>query len=300
MATLREIRRRITGVKSTQQITKAMKMVAAAKLRKAQEMILNIRPYSNKMIELLYTLAGKIDKSISPLLMERGTKHVTLIVVTSDRGLCGSFNSNLIRNAVEFINSDLITFFESNNLDLICIGKKGNDFFSRRNYPIKEKYIGLFSNLQFSLSKQIIQKVTQTFLSRGTDKVYIIYNEFKSIISQKIKIEQILPIPESQIKTVKLKESRFIEYVDFIYEPNIEEILSKILPQHLNIFMWRILLESNASELGARMTAMDNATENAKELIRLLSLSYNRARQASITKELLEIVAGADALKESA
>lgn len=300
MATLREIRRRISGVKSTQQITKAMKMVAAAKLRKAQEAIINIRPYSNKMTKLLHTLAGKIDKSISPLLMERETKHVTLIIVTSDRGLCGSFNSNLIRSAVDFIQSDLATYFESKNLDLICIGKKGNDFFSKRHYPVREKHLGLFSDLQFSSAKEIIQKVTKSFLSCDTDKVYVVYNEFKSIISQKIKIEQILPIPESQIEPGESKESKFIEYVDFIYEPNKEEILTKILPQHLNILIWRVFLESNASEQGARMTAMDNATENAKELIRLLSLSYNRARQASITKELLEIVGGADALKESA
>ncbi|MBM4175753.1 MAG: ATP synthase F1 subunit gamma [Ignavibacteria bacterium] len=300
MATLREIRRRITGVKSTQQITKAMKMVAAAKLRKAQEAILNIRPYSNKMADLLHSLPGKIDKSISPLLMERETKNVTLIIVTSDRGLCGSFNSNLIRSAAELIQTEFSSYRESGNLNLMCIGKKGSDFFSKRNYQVKEKYLGIFSDLQFSSAKEIIQKVTNSFLNGTTDKVYVIYNEFKSIISQKIKVEQILPIPETHQAEKNEKESKYNEYVDFIYEPSKEEILTKILPQHLNILMWRVLLESNASEHGARMTAMDNATENAKELIRLLSLSYNRARQASITKELLEIVAGADALKESA
>ncbi len=300
MATLREIRRRITGVKSTQQITKAMKMVAAAKLRKAQEAILNIRPYSNKMADMLHSLAGKIDKSISPLLMEREANHVTLIIVTSDRGLCGSFNSNLIRSAADLIQTDFSSYHESGNLNLICIGKKGNDFFSKRNYQVKEKYVGLFSDLQFTSAKEIVQKATNSFLNGSTDKVYVIYNEFKSIISQKIKVEQILPIPETFQAEQNEKDSKYIEYVDFIYEPSKEEILTKILPRHLNILMWRVLLESNASEHGARMTAMDNATENAKELIRLLSLSYNRARQASITKELLEIVAGADALKESA
>lgn len=298
MATLREIRRRIIGIKSTQQITKAMKMVAAAKLRKSQEAMFNIRPYSNKMNELLQHLSGKIDTSVNPLLSERETKKVSVIVVSSDRGLCGSFNSNLFRHVVEFIKNDLREYYESDALEIICIGRKAFDFFSKREFNIISKYVGLFNNLNYSISHEIVNKITTAYLGKSTDKVFVIYNEFRSIINQQIRIIQLLPIPkENELK--KAKESKFINLIDYIYEPQREPILNRLLPKHLDIQMWRVLLESNASEQAARMTAMDNATENAKELIRILSISYNRARQASITKELLEIVAGADALKES-
>lgn len=296
MATLREIRRRIVGIKSTQQITKAMKMVAAARLRRAQEAILNFRPYANTISNILDNLVSNLSELNNPLITGREVKKVTLVVVTSDRGLCGSFNSNLLRFSEEFIKTELKEFYESNNLDIICIGKKGNDYFTRRKYPVKEGYVNFFASMNFEKAIKIIGKLTQDFIFGKTDKVIFIYNEFKSVISQVIKTTQILPIlveRKEEIRTEKLKP-----IIEFIYEPDKEKILNTLLPKYLEVQFWRILLESNAAEQGARMTAMDNATENAKELLKVLSLSYNKARQAAITKELLEIVAGADAMKE--
>lgn len=296
MATLREIRRRIVGIKSTQQITKAMKMVAAARLRRAQEAILNFRPYANTISNILDNLVSNLSELNNPLITGREVKKVTLVVVTSDRGLCGSFNSNLLRFSEEFIKTELKEFYESNNLDIICIGKKGNDYFTRRKYPVKEGYVNFFASMNFEKAIEIIGKLTQDFIIGKTDKVIFIYNEFKSVISQVIKTTQILPIlveRKEEIRTEKLKP-----IIEFIYEPDREKILNTLLPKYLEVQFWRILLESNAAEQGARMTAMDNATENAKELLKVLSLSYNKARQAAITKELLEIVAGADAMKE--
>lgn len=296
MATLREIRRRIVGIKSTQQITKAMKMVAAARLRRAQEAILNFRPYANTISNILDNLVSNLSELNNPLITGREVKKVTLVVVTSDRGLCGSFNSNLLRFSEEFIKTELKEFYENNNLDIICIGKKGYDYFTRRKYPVKEGYLNFFASMNFEKAIEILGKLTQDFFLGKSDKVILIYNEFKSVISQVIKTTQILPIlveRKEEIRTDKLKP-----IIEFIYEPDNEKILNTLLPKYLEVQFWRILLESNAAEQGARMTAMDNATENAKELLKILSLSYNKARQAAITKELLEIVAGADAMKE--
>lgn len=296
MATLREIRRRIVGIKSTQQITKAMKMVAAARLRRAQEAILNFRPFANTISNLLNQLFSYTENYENVLLRVRDPKKITVVVVTSDRGLCGSFNSNLLRYTEELLKIEYKNYLDSKNLNLVCIGKKGADYFTRRNYPIQEKYVNFFSSLSYENSVNIIHKLTTDFVSGKTDKVIVVYNEFKSVISQVIRTVQILPILIEQKEEATSK--KFHEIVDFIFEPEKEKILNSLLPKYLEVQMWRILLESNASEQGARMTAMDNATENAKELIKILSLSYNRARQAAITKELLEIVAGADALKE--
>ncbi len=296
MATLREIRRRIVGIKSTQQITKAMKMVAAARLRRAQDAILNFRPYANTISNLLNQLFSHSENYENILLQEREPKKTTIVVVTSDRGLCGSFNSNLLRYTEELLKTEYKSYLDSKNLNLVCIGKKGADYFTRRNYPVQEKYVNFFSSLSYENSLNVINKLAADFVSGKTDKVIVVYNEFKSVISQVIKTIQILPILIEKKETESTK--KFHEIIDFIYEPEKEKILNSLLPKYLEVQMWRILLESNASEQGARMTAMDNATENAKELIRILSLSYNRARQAAITKELLEIVAGADALKE--
>ncbi len=296
MATLREIRRRIVGIKSTQQITKAMKMVAAARLRRAQEAILNFRPYANTISGLLDNLASNLAELNNILISGREVKRVTLVVVTSDRGLCGSFNSNLLRFTEDYIKTNLKNFYETNNLDIICIGKKGNDFFTKRKFPVKESYLNIFANLNYEKAVEIVHKLTQDFIIGHTDKVIFVYNEFRSVISQVAKIQQILPILIE--KKEKVKETRFQPIIEFIYEPEKEKILNNLLPKYLEVQTWRILLESNASEQGARMTAMDNATENAKELLKILSLSYNKARQAAITKELLEIVAGADAMKE--
>lgn len=293
MATLRDIKRRIVGVKNTQQITKAMKMVAAARLRRAQENILNARPYSKKISEVLQSLLI-IEKSFNNLLFtEREVKKVAVVVVTSDRGLCGSFNMNIIRTAEELIKNQLADFYTQNNIILYCVGKKGNDHFTKRDYKVVGSYPGIFSHLKFEFASNLMKELTTKYVAGEIDKVFVIYNEFRSVIQQKTTVEQLLPI-----KPFDSSSSELIG-VDYIYEPNKTKIIETLLPKHLNAQMWRFLLESYAAELGARMTAMDMATENAKELIRTLQLTYNKERQASITKEILEIVSGANALKES-
>jgi F-type H+-transporting ATPase subunit gamma len=298
VATLKEIRRRLAGVKSTQKITKAMKMVAAAKLRHAQDALVSTRPYARKMNELLRRLVAEIDLSIHPLLKEREVKHVLLVVVSGDRGMCGAFNGNVIKAAVDHINSQYQNLLkEPDGVRIVTIGKKSTDFFSKRNYNLFAKHNGIFGGLQFGNAQAIIQHIADHYLKGDYDKVEVVYNEFKSVIQQRIVIEQVLPIPPKQIQ--EAKDLHALAQVDYIYEPSIGEIINALLPKHLAFQMWRILLESSTSEEGARMTAMSNATENAKELIRDLTLSYNKERQASITKELLEIVSGAEALKKA-
>lgn len=293
MATLRDIKRRIKGVKNTQQITKAMKMVAAARLRRAQENIINSRPYSRKISEVLSHLL-KIEKNINnPLITERKVENVALIVITSDRGLCGSFNINAIRFAEEFINNELSDLNNKGKVKLYCLGKKGNDHFTRRNYNVTGSYPGIFSHLKFEFASGLVRELTHKYLSGEIDKVLVVFNEFKSVIQQKTVIEQLLPIKPFEESTSD------INYSDYIYEPDKAGIINSMLPKHLNAQMWRYLLESFAAELGARMTAMDMATENARELIRSLNLTYNKERQASITREIIEIVSGANALKGS-
>lgn len=298
MATLRDIRKRIIGVKSTQKITKAMKMVAAAKLRRAQDSILSARPYARKMNELLRHLASAIDLSSHPLFSVRTVSRVAVVVITSDRGLCGSFNSNITRAAVTYLNINYKEILDTHNVKLVCVGKKGLDYFLKQNYKVVSKYVGIFSELRFSHAQTIVSELVEGFLKGEYDRVEVIYNEFKTVMQQRIAIEQFLPIPTETIsEQSQLKKMRLL--VDYIYEPSSKEIISALIPKHINFQMWRMLLESNAAEQAARMTAMDNATTNASELIRLLQLSYNKARQASITKELLEIVSGAEALKKA-
>ncbi len=295
MATLREIRGRIGGIRNTQKITKAMKMVAAAKLRRAQDAIIAARPYSRKMKELLGQLVAQADAQSHPLLTAREMKNVLLVVVTADRGLCGAFNSNLIKTANEHIKKNYSHLLATPNaLRMITVGKKGFDFFSKRDTKIYSKHVGIFSSLEFNTARAIVREVTEGYLSGEFDKVEVIYNEFKSVISQKPVVEQFLPIPSQESAGNATGAS-----LDYIYEPSSKEILADLLPKHLNFQMWRVLLESNAAEQGAKMTAMSNATENAKELMRVLTLFYNKARQAGITKELLEIVSGAEALKKA-
>jgi len=292
MATLREIRSRITGVKNTQKITKAMKMVAASRLRRAQEAIVSTRPYARKLGELLRHLVTKVDVNLNPLLVGRNPRAVLLVVVTADRGLCGSFNSNIIKAAAHRLGTqgDIVT-------QVMTLGRKGSEYFGRRKYDVVSKHSGIFSDLDFDHARSFVQEISEGYLEGKFDKVEIIYNEFKSVIQQKIVVEQFLPIPPEE--TQQSKDFKGLSQVEYIYEPSSAEIVNALVPRHLNFQMWRILLESNAAEQGARMTAMDNATENAKELIRDLTLKFNNARQASITKELLEIVSGAEALKAS-
>jgi F-type H+-transporting ATPase subunit gamma len=294
MATLREIKRRISGIKSTQKITKAMKMVATAKLRRAQDNIISARPYARKMNDLLRHLVTKIDPGLHPLLAQRKAENILLVVVTGDRGLCGAFNSNIIRKTIELIETKYKENYANGNLKLMCIGKKGQMLFSKRVYTILEDWVGIFNNLQFHHAQDIAKTIIDAYVETKFDLVEVIYNEFKSIIQQRIITEQFLPIPPEDYLT----QSKIKSKIDYIYEPNAPEIINNLIPKHLNIQMWRILLESNAAEQGARMSAMDNANENAKELIETLNLQYNKARQASITKEILEITSGANALME--
>jgi F-type H+-transporting ATPase subunit gamma len=294
MATLRDIRGRIKGVKNIQQITKAMKMVAAARLRRAQENIVNAKPYTKKIAEMLQHLLS-IEKNFNnPLITEREVKKIALIVVTSDRGLCGGFNMNVIRKAEELANVEYSSYNNSGNLVLYCIGKKGNDYFTKRNYNVVGSYSGIFSQLKFEFASSLVKELTGKFVAGEIDKVMIVFNEFKSVIQQKNVVEQFLPI-----KPFDVSDNSSLNNADYIYEPGKMDIINILLPKHLNSQMWTVLLDSYAAELGARMTAMDMATENAKELIRSLNLKYNKARQASITTEILEIVSGANALKES-
>jgi F-type H+-transporting ATPase subunit gamma len=292
VATLREIRRRITGVKSTQKITRAMKMIAAARLRRAQEAIVSTRPYARKLGALLRDLATKVDPSLNPLLVTREVKTVLLVVVTGDRGLCGSFNSNLIKAAVQHLYAQ-----EGVGVKVLTVGKKGSEYFGKRNYVVVAKHSGLFQALDFQHARAIVDEITRGYLIGEFDRVDVIYNEFKSVIQQRIVVEQVLPIPQEQITPAK--DLRALSQVDYIYEPSSTEIVNSLIPRHLNFQLWRVLLESNAAAQGAQMTAMDNATENAAELIRDLTLKFNNARQASITKELLEVVSGAEALTKA-
>lgn len=292
MATLRDIKLRIKGVKSTQQITKAMKMVAAAKLRRAQERVMNARPYAREIGNLIARLVSEDDLVNNPYIAPRDVKSVALVIVTADRGLCGAFNSNLIKESQRYLNEELL----SKNITpyLYCIGKKGLDFFNRTQADFIGKKPGIFQALNLEAAFLIARDLIDGYLNNKYDKVTIIYNEFKSIIQQKIVIEDFLPVPVlSNENDSKLKAA------NYIYEPEQKMIFNSLLPKHLNGQIWRILLESNSSELAARMTAMDNATTNAKELIRTLQLKFNRERQAAITKEILEVVSGANALKES-
>ncbi|HVO74838.1 MAG TPA: ATP synthase F1 subunit gamma [Ignavibacteriaceae bacterium] len=287
MATLRDIRARIKGVQNTQQITKAMKMVAAAKLRRAQERVVNARPYARKISETLAHLITEEDLKSNPYLSRREAKNTAVVVVTADRGLCGAFNANIIKESIKQLDEYSNT---ASQVHIFCIGRKAAEFFSKRNSNISAKKIGIFSELKFEDALLITDEITGNFLNGIFDRVILVYNEFKSIIQQKIRVEQFLPFPLDN-------NSAEEKNIDYIYEPDRQFIFNYLLPKHLRAQIWRILLESNAAELAARMTAMDNATTNAKELIRTLQLKYNKERQAAITKEILEIVSGANALK---
>ncbi len=293
MATLRDIRQRIVGVKNTQKITKAMKMVAAAKLRRATDAITQARPYSRKMAELLGYLVGKTDTTKFPEMEVRTAQNVAIVVITADRGLCGAFNTNVIKMAVNHINTKHAEKYAAGNVKIICVGKKSFEFFSKRKYNVVGKHVGIFNGLNFSTAKTIATEIIGGFLQGEYDTVEIVSNEFKSAAQQKLVVEQILPIVPAKVN------AKAYAGVDYIYEPSSDEIISTLVPKHLNFQIWRVLLDSNAAEQGARMAAMENASTNAKELIRVLQLTYNKARQAAITKELLEIVSGAEALKKA-
>jgi F-type H+-transporting ATPase subunit gamma len=290
MATLRDIKNRIVGVKSTQKITRAMKMIATAKLRGAQQRIIGARPYANKIGEMLSRLAADDSLQTNPFFAERTVKKVCAVVVTADRGLCGAFNTNIIREATSYIKEELNN---ENSVSVFTLGKKATEYFSRRNYNIEGKIVGLFSTLEYQSTLQLYNDLVPKYLNGEIDKIVLIYNEFVSMIQQRIVRVQLLPVPfVSDDKEEKTS-------ANYIFEPDQISIFQSLIPKHLKVQIWRALLESNAAELSARMTAMDNATTNAQELIRSLNLTYNKERQAAITKEILEIVSGANALKAS-
>jgi len=297
MATLRDIKSRIKGVTNTQQITKAMKMVSAARLRRAQENIINARPYSRKIAEVLSNLIAVEKGSANPLFEEREVESIAIVVVTSDRGLCGSFNMNVIRSVEELINEKYDHLKSNGKLALYCVGKKGVDHFKKRDYKLTGSYPGIFSDLNFEFASTLTTELKQKFLNREYDKVVVVYNEFKSVIQQVTIHKQILPISPFESESNEHLEQ--LKTVDFIFEPDKKSIIDSLLPRHLKAQVWTSLLDSYAAELGARMTAMDMATENAKEMIRTLNILYNKERQAAITTEISEIVSGANALKDA-
>jgi len=291
MARYREIRGRIVGIENTAKITQAMKMVAAAKLRRAQDAIIAARPYGRKLQEILQYLATNMETAVSPLLAERDVERVCLVVVAADRGLCGPFNTNVLRAATTLINGPLAEFQAAGKLDMVTIGKRAVDFFAKRNVNVVSAWPGIFNVLEFSTARTIVDELRNGFIERKYDQVLVVYNEFKSVVKQNVVEMQLLPIPRMEV-------SDTAPLLDYIFEPSQDELLDALLPKHLNTQFWNVLLESNAAEQGARMTAMENATQNSKELVRTLRLQYNKARQEAITKEILEIVSGAEALSQ--
>jgi F-type H+-transporting ATPase subunit gamma len=294
MANLRDIRNRIGSVNNTQQITKAMKMVAAAKLRKAQDRMVQTRPYALKIQNVVGRLALGSEINNPLLRTSDEVNNILIIVVGSDRGLCGGFNNNLFKEIEKSIDKNFVAQRANDTLSLITIGKKATVHFSKRKYNVVAKYPGFFDQLEYDASSAIMNNTIEEFINGSFDEVYIAYNEFKSVIAQNRIIDKILPIDP---KTVSGNES--VESIDYIFEPSSTEILDQLLPLHLNVQLWKAVLESNAAEQGARMSAMDSATENAKELERELRLKYNQARQSAITTEISEIVSGAQALSGS-
>lgn len=290
MATLRDIRRRIRSVKNTRQITKAMKLVAAAKLRRAQEQIVAARPYANKLMDVMASLASRVDRERHPLLARREVRRVELVVITGDRGLCGAFNTNILREADRLLRRESEAGHEPR---LNLIGRKGRDYYRRRPYPRDQEVVGVFGGrIDYAVAQQVSKELVEQYANAEYDLLYLVYNEFKSAIQQRVKVEQLLPIEPAPIPEGATA-------VDYIYEPDADSILGALLPKYVEVEIFRALLESQAAELGARMTAMDSATNNAEEMISSLTLQFNRARQAAITKEIMEIISGAEALKEA-
>src|ERR1043165_2686356 len=294
MANLLDIRRRIKSVKNTQQITKAMKMVSAARLRRAQERAISARPFAAKMAEVLTDLASRAGEDFHrPLLDPRGDERYLLVLVTADKGLAGAFNANLIKAAQSFMREHSAT-----TVELLAVGRKGYDFFRRRHAQIAGEYIGLTGTgrIEHARALEVARDVLRRFVEdEGLDKVFVIFNEFRSVISQRVVVEQLLPVSRAE-EAEPAEAGRPQTFVEYIYEQPPEEIFSRLLPRLVETQIYRALLESVASEQGARMTAMESASKNAGELIQSLTLNMNRIRQASITREIIEIVSGAAAL----
>lgn len=289
MANLKEVKNRISSVISTQQITKAMKMVAAAKLRRAQDSIMQMRPYAQKLGEVLENVSAGLESGQSDYSTSRVEDSVLIIAISSDRGLCGPFNSNVFKTAVELIHTKYEAQFKSGDVQILPIGKKSLEFFTKRKYNVISEYSDMFTNLSFEKARVAADFVLKDFADEKFDKVELVYNEFKNIATQVMKTEQFLPLEESVDESSNLHN-------DFIFQPNQEVLVEELIPKSLKVQFYKAILESNAAEHGARMTAMDKATENADEILKELKLKYNQTRQAAITKEILEIVSGAEAL----
>lgn len=304
MASLRDIRGRINSVKNTQQVTRAMKMVAAAKLRKSQERIFQTRPYAYKLAEITSHLKRHLDPTAHKLFATReDVRAALLIIVTADRGLAGAFNTNIIKVAEHTIQTEYADLHANGKLFLVCIGRKGHEHFAKRGYQLRGDFRGAFDKLSVQTAKDVGDMAVEGFLKGDWDDVKVVYNEFKNTISQNRIAEPLLPVPPDQFLTPVMEkeidhaaEVKEGQAVDYIFEPDAASLLDVLVPRFVNYEIWRALLESNAAEQGARMVAMDNATTNAEELLRDLKLQYNRARQDAITKELIEITSGADAL----
>src|SRR5262245_6708632 len=292
MATLRDIQRRIRSVQSTQKITRAMKLVAAAKLRRAQERILAARPYANTMKEMLGNLVVAADGAAHPLLEQREGPRRQVVIITADKGLAGAFNSNVLRRSLEFIRSS-----NTQEVTLVVVGRKARDFYRRRQWTIKRDMIGFWDRLAYGHAQELADYFMQQYLDGEVDEVHLMYNEFRSVAVQRPVRVQLLPIPQTEEAETPIGPE---SGVDYIFEPSPEAILGDLLPRHVRMQVYRALMESLAGEYGARMTAMEAATKNAKEMIDILTIQYNKARQEKITKELLDIVGGAEALKQGA
>jgi F-type H+-transporting ATPase subunit gamma len=292
MPSLKEVKNRIGSVVSTQQITKAMKMVAAAKLRRSQDRIMQMRPFAKKLSFILQNLSSAQagDAGDNWYSKVREEKNILIVAVTSDRGLCGSFNSNVFKGVLKLVQDKYDSQYKKGNVTILSIGKKGLEFFTKRKVSTVSDYSTLLTNLSFENVGVAAEYMMNAFQSGKYDKIEIVYNEFKNVATQVLQTEQFLPVlhPKADVKTTE---------VDYIYQPNREEIVTGLIPKSLKVQLYKAVLDSNAAENGARMTAMDKATENAGELLKELRLTYNRSRQAAITKEILEIVGGAEALK---
>ena len=284
MPNLLDIRRRIRSVKNTQQLTKAMKTVSAAKLRRAQERVFSARPYAEQLKRVLANLTARIENVSHPLLEIRPEERMLLIVITADRGLCGAFNTNILRAASAFLREHA-----GKKVVLATVGRKGRDFFRRRSIPIGFEFVNIFSKLDYGHARDISEAVAKAYSEAEVDAVYMVYNEFKSVIQQRIALEKVLPLTSLDVEPAAGE-------IEYIFEQPPQEIFNRLLPRYLEVQIYRSLLESAAAEHGARMASMDAATRNAGEMIDMLTLNMNRIRQAAITKEIIEVVSGAGAL----
>jgi F-type H+-transporting ATPase subunit gamma len=291
MATLQDIRRRIRSVQSTQKITRAMKLVAAAKLRRAQERIVEARPYAFKMAELVGALVRGLGEDKHPLLLRREGPRKLYVAITADKGLCGAFNSNVVRRTLDLLRSQA-----EGGASVLTVGRKARDFFRRREWPLQGERLGFFERVSFAEVRELARELIDAYLADEVDEVWLVFNEFRSVAVQRVSVERLLPI-EPPGRPEGAGEG---PATDYLYEPDPETILAALLPRHVGVQVYRALLESAAGEHGARMTAMEAASKNAQEMIGALTIQYNKARQERITKELLDIVGGAEALRASA